>query len=210
MTLLNIPKVCKLDYIQKKYDHAVYVHISGETLYVHKEKNNYNREDFHAHPTHYRNLFMDIAPYTDILMNGVYWDKNIPRLFDTNDVSQSNWNIFTIADISCDEQGSVPICIISTTIANPVFGYHRYRHEPCAPYQKDSIDMMTIDNLPNELPRDASTYFGNKLIEYIIPELSKEKSELLQKATITIDGHLGTYFEYLQDYVDSALAPNQI
>ena len=60
---------------------------------------------------------------------------------------------------------------------------------------------MTIDNLPNELPRDASEAFGDQFIEHILPEFYKEQSDILERATIAKNGQLGKYFQYLQDYV---------
>jgi hypothetical protein len=62
--------------------------------------------------------------------------------------------------------------------------------------------MMTIDNLPNELPRDASEDFGNMLISRVLPELIKEKSSMLDKATITQHGKLTERYDYLMDYVE--------
>ena len=62
--------------------------------------------------------------------------------------------------------------------------------------------MMTIDNLPNEMPRDASAAFGDMFIEHVLPELSKEGSEMLTKATIAVDGNLGRDYEYLREYLE--------
>ena len=60
--------------------------------------------------------------------------------------------------------------------------------------------MMTIDNLPNELPRDASTAFGEQFIEHILPELLKDKSAVIERAMVTENGVLGKHFQYLADY----------
>ena len=57
-----------------------------------------------------------------------------------------------------------------------------------AAYSASSIDVMSIDNLPSELPRDASKAFGDILIEKILPEFDRPESEILQRATITRDG----------------------
>ncbi len=62
--------------------------------------------------------------------------------------------------------------------------------------------MMTIDNLPNELARDASTAFGAQFVTHIMPELLKPHSDMLERATIAKGGALGKHFQYLQDYVD--------
>ena len=70
-----------------------------------------------------------------------------------------------------------------------------------APYQPQAVDMMTIDNLPNELPRDASKAFGQQFMEHILPELLKPESKVIERATVAKDGQLGTHFQYLHGYV---------
>ena len=59
---------------------------------------------------------------------------------------------------------------------------------------------MAIDNLPNELPRDASEDFGNMIISRVLPELMKEESRVIKDATIVKDGVLTEKFSYLSDY----------
>src|SRR6202007_3154057 len=104
--------------------------------------------------------------------------------------------------ISCDVDGSVPINSGSTTIADPVYGVDRHTLERTAPFQhtKEVIDLMAVDNLPNELPYDASKYFGVHLEKYILPELLKPESEILKRATICEYGKLTKKYEYLSDY----------
>ena len=107
-----------------------------------------------------------------------------------------------ISDITCDIHGSVPINYGSTTISDPVYGVSRLSHERTDPHLKDDqhIDVIAIDNLPNELPRDASIYFGRHLKKFIIPEFLKEKSDILERATLCRDGELTPAFAYLKDY----------
>ena len=70
-----------------------------------------------------------------------------------------------------------------------------------APFQTHVIDVMSIDNLPNELPRDASEFFGKQFIENILPDLLHiEHSGIIQGATICAEGKLTPLFEYLSDY----------
>ena len=62
---------------------------------------------------------------------------------------QPKFRIRVIADVGCDVNGGIPATIRSTTINEPVFGYDEYGGE-IAPYIPESIDIMAIDNLPNE------------------------------------------------------------
>ena len=141
-------------------------------------------------------------PYTrctDILMNGIYWDVTMPRLFEKADIDES-FTINTIADITDDANGSVPINIGDNAMEDPVYGINRVTFEKTIPYLPQSIDIMAVGNLPNELPRDASRYFGEQLIKYILTDLVKSGSEMIEKATILKDGKLTPEFEYLSGY----------
>ena len=135
-------------------------------------------------------------------MNGIYWDKNIPRLFEKTDIQRSDFRISVISDITCDMDGSVPINVGSSTIADPVYGIDRNTIEKVAPFQNTNevIDVMAVDNLPNELPRDASQYFGVHFEKYILGELLAKNSDIIERATICKNGKLTPDYEYLSDY----------
>jgi hypothetical protein len=59
---------------------------------------------------------------------------------------------------------------------------------------------MAVGNLPNELPKDASRYFGEQLIKYVLGELLEGNNPVIEKATIVKDGHLTPAFEYMKEY----------
>ncbi|MCC6186573.1 MAG: alanine dehydrogenase, partial [Chitinophagaceae bacterium] len=117
---LGVQSIEPADYISKNYDYPVYTHLKGGHLYQHKVSKRYNREEFHTAPKKYESLFAEYLPHTDLLMNGIYWDKNIPRLFEEEDVKGDDFRISVIADITCDPFGSVPINVGASTIADPV------------------------------------------------------------------------------------------
>lgn len=202
MTNLDIEPVEPEDFFKHEFDYPVYAHFKGKALYARRGDGSFHREDFHAHPDQYTCLFPQYLSKTDILMNGIYWDKKVPRLFEKKDMLRSDFRISVVADITCDIDGSVPINIGASTIADPVYGIDRKTLEKVAPFQntKDVVDVMAVDNLPNELPRDASQYFGLHFEKYVLGELFKEKSEILERATICENGKLTSYYEYLADY----------
>ncbi len=202
LTKLDIEAIEPQDFLTHQYDYPVFTVLKGDNLYARKDNDSFHRNDFHAHPEAYKCLFSDYVNQADILMNGIYWENRISRLFDKEDIKRYDWRISVISDITCDINGSVPININATTIADPVYGINRETLERTLPYQntKDIIDIMAIDNLPNELPRDASHYFGNHLEKYILPEMLKEHSDILIRATICDKGKLTKKFEYLADY----------
>jgi saccharopine dehydrogenase (NAD+, L-lysine-forming) len=202
MTALEIEYVEPQDFLIHEYEYPVYTHLKGNTLYARRDDGSFRRDDFHAHPEAYRCLFLPYAAQTDILMNGIYWDEHIDRLFEKQDVQRPDWRISVIADITCDVDGSVPINLAASTIAEPVYGVDRKTLERTAPFQptRDIIDMMAVDNLPNELPADASEYFGIQLEKYVLRELLRPDSEIIARATICAEGKLREHFEYLSDY----------
>ena len=83
-----------------------------------------------------------------------------------------------------------------------LYGFSRINGTETAPFLPDSVDIMAIDNLPSELPRDASAFFGRQLLEKILPELLKGKqSPSICRGMVTEEGHLTEAFRYLTDYV---------
>ncbi len=202
MNLMGIHEVEPDEYMHRRFSYPVYTQLKGADLYEHKETGKYNRLDFHEHPEQYRCKFLPYAAQTDILMNGVYWDKNVPRLFEREAVKEDSFIIQTIADITDDANGSVPINAGDQTIEDPVYGVDRQTLEKTAPFLKNSIDIMAVGNLPNELPRDASRYFGEQLIKYVLEDLVGKGSDVIDRATIARAGQLTSHFTYLQDYAD--------
>jgi alanine dehydrogenase len=201
MNLMQIREVEKGEFLERAFSYPVYVHLKGSDLYERRDNGTYNRSDFHEHPEKYKSRFLPYAFETDILMNGVYWDKDVPRLFEQDDVKDSAFRIQVIADITDDEHGSVPINMGDQTIQNPVYGVDKNTLLKTEAYQSDSIDIMAVGNLPNELPRDASRYFGEQLIKFVLPHLLKGGSPTIDKATIVKQGKLTEEFGYLEKYV---------
>ncbi len=200
MNLMDVQEVEPEEYTSRSFQYPVYVHLKGNDLYRHKETDRYNRDDFHQHPEQYRCVFNEYCIHTDILMNGIYWDAGIPRLFSMEDIKQPGFRIQTIADITDDKNGSVPCNLGDATIDDPVYGVGKLTGDKTAPYLTGSIDVMAVGNLPNELPRDASLYFGEQLIKYVLNDLRIGSSETLDRATILQNGKLTDHFNYLSEY----------
>jgi alanine dehydrogenase len=205
MNLMEVVELEKEEFVSREFSYPVYVQLKGADLYKHSKNGSYNREHFHNHPGEYECLFDQYIPHIDILMNGVYWDVNIPRLFKIERVSDPAFRIKVIADITDDTNGSIPINLGDQSIENPVYGVDRFSFEKTPPHQPNSVDIMAVGNLPNELPRDASKYFGEQLIKYILPDLIGNGSRVIEEATIVKKGRLTNRFEYLQDYAEGQL-----
>lgn len=206
MNLMGVIEVEKDEFLGREFEYPVYVQLKGADLYVHRENGGYSREHFHSHPQEYRCRFDEFLPHTDVLMNGVYWDEFVPRLFPLKAVSDPDFRIRVIADITDDSNGSVPINLGDQSIEDPVYGVDRQSYQKTAPYLPGSVDVMAVGNLPNELPRDASKYFGEQLIKHILPDLLGGGSAVIERATILRRGRLTERFDYLTDYANGKLS----
>ena len=200
MNLMGVHEVETDEYLAKEFAYPVYVHLKGANLYANKESGKYNRIDFHINPQNYNCRFTEYISDTDILINGIYWEKNIPRLFNMEDITKENFRIQTIADITDDLHGSVPCNLGDGTIADPVYGVDKNSFEKTAPYLPNSVDVMAVGNLPNELARDASRYFGEQLIKYVLDDIRIGGSKLINRATIVDAGKLNEPYLYMKDY----------
>lgn len=200
MNLMGIIEVEKEEYLAREFSYPVFVQLKGADLYRHKTIGTYDRNHFHEHPEEYACRFGEYLPHTDILMNGIYWDVHMPRLFELADVSSPTFRIQVIADVTDDSFGSVPINLGDQPMEDPVYGVDRKTLEKTPPGLTGSVDVMAVGNLPNELPRDASKYFGEQLIKYILPDLLTGGSAIIERATIVRKGFLTGRFDYLKDY----------
>lgn len=199
--LFKVKEVSPEDYLTKTYNEAVYTCLPNNLLYQHKEKKTFERKEFFANPSTYESNFAPYSKVTDLMVNGIYWSPQAPIFFSKEAMKQSDFAIKVIADITCDIEGSIPATLRATEIGDAVLGYDAQSEKEVAPYQANTIDIMSVDNLPNELPKDASSMFSKVLVEQVIPELLQEKSALIDRASITKDGKLFGKYVYLTDYV---------
>ncbi|MDQ2751795.1 MAG: NAD(P)-dependent oxidoreductase [Bacteroidota bacterium] len=200
MNLMDVQEVEAEEFLAKNFMYPVYVHLKGADLYIHKNKRTFSRDDFHANPHDYECLFDAYCSNADILINGIYWDTTMPRLFEPEALLQESFRIQTIADITDDKEGSIPCNLGDASIEDPVYGVDKQNLYKTKPYLPNSIDVMAVGNLPNELPCDASEFFGEQLIKYVLHDLITGNSEIIQRATILEKGKLTERYNYLQSY----------
>jgi saccharopine dehydrogenase (NAD+, L-lysine-forming) len=200
MNLLEIVEVEPDEFLERKFSYPVFTQLKGATLYEHAQAGTYHREDFHHQPANYRCKFLPFTRTADILMNGIYWDRTMPRLFDWPDMAKSDFRIQTIADITDDREGSIPCNLGDSSMQDPVYGVDKRSRLRTAPYLPGSVDIMAVGNLPNELPRDASRYFGEQLIKHVLDDLVRGGSPIIERATMVREGQLTEPYHYLKDY----------
>jgi saccharopine dehydrogenase (NAD+, L-lysine forming) len=200
MNLLEVVEVDPDEYLSREFSYPVFTQLKGASLYRPKNGTAYHRDHFHDHPEAYECLFEPYTKVTDILMNGIYWDEDVPRLFELSDLRRPDFHIKTIADITDDKNGSVPCNLGDSSIDDPVYGVDKIDFTKTLPYVPGSIDMMAVGNLPNELPRDASRYFGEQLLKHILSDLLGKGSDVTRRATMVEKGKITAAFNYLEEY----------
>ena len=203
---MNIKEVDATSYLKETFSETVFVQLKNEHLYQRKNEKTWDDAHFYNNHQEYLSSFQPYTHSTDILINGMYWEDDMPALFSKQDTENPNFSIQVIADITCDVEGSVPITMEATDIYNPSFGWSRSKQCRVEKYGEDTIDIMSVTNLPTEMPKNASQEFGQLLLDHIIPLLINDpQHQILDKASITTsEGKLNTHYLYLTDYVEGA------
>lgn len=203
---MGIAQVSPEEFLTQDFSKPVFTQIHAEHYVRHSDPGHpFDKKDYYRHGENYVSAFAPYYRRTDIFINGIFYDKKAPAFFTVTDMQQPDFQIRVVADISCDIMpgSSVPCTIRPSKITDPVYGFDPETSLETAPYLPGSVDVMAIDNLPSELPRDASVFFGEQLLQHILPEFARAcQSEVLRRATIAEKGSLTPAFEYLQDYVN--------
>ncbi|NJO01076.1 MAG: alanine dehydrogenase, partial [Bacteroidia bacterium] len=184
---LRIKRVSAEDYLTKKFVGPAYTMLDSGKYYLPRDPTQpWNRLDFYQNPQKYQSGFLQYAQHTHLLITAHYWNPGAAPLFSREDIQRDNFKIRVIADITCDIEGSVPTTLCSSTVDNYTYDYNPRLHRIEEAYSDDkNITVMAIDNLPSELPWDASQSFGEQLSEHVFPALlGQDPNQLLSKATI--------------------------
>jgi Alanine dehydrogenase/PNT, N-terminal domain len=201
---LGIKEISDALYLTSKFTEPVYVMADVMEYAKRTDGKVGDKYEFYKDPTGYESNFMPYAKETDYFIAGHFYGNNAPYLFTREDAKHSDFKINLVADISCDIDGPVASTIRPSTIADPYYGYNPQTEQEVAFNDKDAITVMAVDNLPCELPKDASEGFGATFVEHVIPAFfNNDEKGILQRARITTnDGQLTERFKYLQGYVD--------
>lgn len=201
---MHIKQVSVEEYLNNSFDEAVYCKI--DVLDYNKRKDGKfinDNHDFYKHPEAYESNFMRFAKVTDLFITGHFYGNGSPYLITREDAKSADFNIRVVADISCDVDGPIACTIKASTIADPIYGYDPKTEQEVDYMNDNAIVVMAVDNLPCELPKDASEGFGKMFLEHVIPAFfNGDVDGVLARAKITEKGQLTPRFAYLEDYVD--------
>nr|WP_262909024.1 NAD(P)-dependent oxidoreductase [Leeuwenhoekiella parthenopeia] len=200
---MGVKKVSVADYLNKNFKTAVYCKIGVTDYNRRKDGQKPSAKEFFSDPSGYESDFMRFAKVTQYFIAGHFYGQGAPYLFTREDAKHEDFNIEVIADISCDIDGPVASTLRASTIEDPFYGYDAQSESEVAMDAPGAITVMAVDNLPCELPKDASEGFGQMFIEHVFPAFfNGDKDGILQRARMTQNGKLTKRFSYLQDYVD--------
>ncbi|MDT7827755.1 NAD(P)-dependent oxidoreductase [Pricia sp. S334] len=191
------------EYLKREFDEPVYCQIDAGEYNKRKDGVRGNKADFFENPEEYKSNFYRFAKVTDLYIAGHFHAQDAPFLFTREDAKQADFKIKVVADISCDIDGPIACTIRPSTIQNPIYGYDPKTEGETDYTDPSAIAVMAVDNLPCELPRDASEGFGEAFLKNVIPAFfNGDKDGILQRARMTYKGKLTERYSYLQDYVD--------
>lgn len=199
---MRIKKVNVAEYLSETFNEPVYCQIDASEYNKRKDGVRGNKEDFFKNPEEYKSNFFRFAKVTDFYIAGHFYGDGAPYLYTREDAKQPDFNIKVVADISCDIDGPVATTIKPSTIADPIYGYDAVTEQEVDYTLPNAIAVMAVDNLPAELPRDASNGFGEAFVKHVIPSFfNADKDGVLQRAKMTSNHSLTSLFDYLSDYV---------
>jgi alanine dehydrogenase len=200
---MGLREVSSNEYLTNTFQEPVYCQIDVSYYVKRKDGIKGNKADFFQNPGEYQSDFFRYAKVTDFYIAGHFYGDGAPYLYTREDVKHPDFKIKVVADISCDIDGPVASTIRPSTIAEPIYGYDPATESETDYKAEDAIAVMAVDNLPCELPRDASVGFGEAFSKHVIPSFfNKDKDGILQRARMIQNGRLTPRYAYLQDYVD--------
>lgn len=202
MKLVPIKEVTPKAFLSESFDEPVFTHLDVEHYNRRTSDGGFDKSEFYRDPRGYESTFAPFAHVADMYIACHYYGDGAPFLFTREDVRHPNWKVSVVADVSCDIDGPVASTLRPSTIAEPFYGYHPAGEAETDVMHPEAIAVMAIDNLPCELPYDASIDFGGELIKHVLPLLIEgDRDGIIERATETTpEGKLAPHYSYLAEY----------
>jgi saccharopine dehydrogenase (NAD+, L-lysine forming) len=199
----NLKEVSPEHFLTKEYLEPVFCRIDPWDYTHRKDGKEFDYNHFCKNPAEYETTYKPYQHVTDIYVPCHFWDPASPKFILPEDYLDPNFRIKVIADVSCDLDGPIASTLRASTIALPFYGYDPYSRKEGDPFDKANITVTAIDNLPGELPRDASEDFSMALAKHIFPAYASGDPEgIIDRATIVRKGKLTPKFSYLKDFLE--------
>ncbi len=204
VTHLGVREVTPEAFLNSKFDEPVFTHLDTGDYFARKEDGGFDKTEFYNHPEKYTSILHKYMTETIMYIPCHYWSSKSPFVLDKNAILNHCPQLQVVADVSCDIDGPIGCTVRPSTIADPIYGYDPKTGKETDWKQEGTIAVMAVDNLPCELPRDASRDFGNEMIKNILPALlGEDPTDIIGRGSETdLNGKLTTHFDYLTDYVN--------
>lgn len=203
---LNLEEVSPGDFLRRCFTKPVFTRLDPWHYTKRKDGTPFGHDGFNhfiQHPKKYESTFLPYAKKTDLFIAAHFWDPQSPVFLKPEDYLTPDFSMQVIADISCDIKKPIPSTLRASTIAKPFYGYDPRSGQEGDPFSKENVTVMAVDNLPGELPRDASVDFGKALMDNVFPSLfGKDSEKIIERATIVKEGKLTERFGYLEGFLE--------
>lgn len=198
---LGYKNVDPSDFIEKTYDEPVICQIAPWHYVKRIDDGDFDLQHFYYYPEEYDSTFYRYCTVANLYVPCHYWDPRSPEFLSREDYLKPDFNISVIADLSCDIEKPIASTLRSSTIDQPFYGFDPVTGTEGLPFDLKNVTVMAVDNLPGELPRDASEDFAEKLVESVFPAFLNDRDAVIEKATIVREGGLTKNFSYLEDFL---------
>jgi saccharopine dehydrogenase (NAD+, L-lysine forming) len=198
---LGYPLVAPAEYLKNEYDRPVVCQLEPWDYVRRRDGEEFDLQHFFYYPEAYDSCFYRFSTVTDLYIACHYWDPRSPVFLVREDYQKPDFRISVVADVSCDIHKPIASTLRPSSIQSPFYGYNPRTGQEGEPFEPGNITVMAVDNLPGELPRDASSDFSERLIEKVFPSLLNDRDGIIERATIVREGGLTKNFSYLEDFV---------
>lgn len=199
---LNFQEVSPDDFISIKHSYPVFTNVLSQHYLRNKSGSLFDKKEYYAAPDKYESVLGQYVNVADLLITGHVWKKGDPLLLPLEFFQSENNLCKVVADVTCDLNGPIACTIKPSVIGTPYYLFDPISAKETKTRDGYTVAVMSVDNLPCELPKDASQSFGQEFITYVLPELLQTgTSEILSRATICERGALTIGYQYLDDFV---------
>lgn len=201
---LNIKQVSPGEFLNETFNEPVVARIDPWHYVKRKDGSEFNLQHFFNYPSEYESTFKPYTKVTDLFITAHFWHPESPVFITRKDMQEEDFRMKVIADASCDIKGPIASTVRASTIASPFYDYNPATGKEEKPFSSERhVTVMAVDNLPGELPRDASENFARMLIDNVIPNLiGEDTGGMITRGTIAKNGRLTPAYAYLQDYAN--------
>ena len=199
---MKIKEVSVENFLTKKFTQPVFTQIDVLEYNKRMDGQKFDTKDFYKNPSEYESDFERFTKVADIYISGHFHANAAPQILSQKMLQASDCAIKIVADVSCDVNGPIACTLRASTIEEPLYGYLPSENKEVDVFHPAAIVVMAVDNLPCELPKDASEGFGEMFTQHVIPAFFNNDADgILARAKMTENGVLTERFNYLHDYV---------